>query len=286
MIHILESSGVPHDAPKFDLLQQVESIFKEGGWLQSSLGFEYRPQQEEMAIAYAHSLVHQKHLIFEAGTGVGKSLAYLIPSILYSRLHKRPCVIATNTINLQEQLLEKDIPTVRDLFNRIENLASLSQFKCALLVGRANYLCQNRLVRARLGQGDLFEKRQKDELQRITEWAEQGLVEGIRQELSPQPNPVVWDIINADSSLCSSKRCNSENCSYRKARSQVEKADIIIVNHSLFFSLLGAGLCPKEEEQGTLFCDDFLVFDEAHEMAEVASDHLGVSVSSWSLETF
>jgi ATP-dependent DNA helicase DinG len=286
VIRILEQADESSEVPRFDLLQEVKSIFAKGGTLQNSLGFEYRAQQEEMALAYAKSLLDQKHLIFEAGTGVGKSLAYLIPSVLFARWSKRPCVIATNTISLQEQLLEKDIPTLRDLFHRVAHLAVFADFKCALLVGRANYLCQNRLIRARLGQTDLFEGRHRDELQRIVDWVEGGTLEGIRQELSPQPNPLVWDLVNADSSLCSSKRCNPENCCYRKARSQVDNADVVIVNHSLFFSLMGAGVGTSEEDCGILFPDDFLVFDEAHEMAEVASEHLGISVSSWAMETF
>ena len=174
-----------------------------------------------MAQAYARSLTAGKHLIFEAGTGVGKS-AYLIPSILYSRLHRRKCVVATNTINLQEQLLEKDLPTVRDLFIRAEGLEIMADFTCALLVGRANYLCQNRLNKALMGQVDLFEANQRNELQRIAEWVATGPREGIRQELFPSPNPLVWDLVNADSSVCSSKRCSPENCFYRKARSLVE----------------------------------------------------------------
>ena len=97
--------------------------------------------------------------------------------------------MATNTINLQEQLLEKDLPTVRDLFIRAEGLEIMADFTCALLVGRANYLCQNRLNKALMGQVDLFEANQRNELQRIAEWVATGPREGIRQELFPSPNP-------------------------------------------------------------------------------------------------
>ena len=212
-------------------------------------------------------------------------MAYLIPSILHARLRQRKCLIATNTINLQEQLLEKDVPSVRELFYRSPGLERLADFKCALLVGRANYLCQNRLNKALLGQSDIFESNQRHELQRISEWAESGPKEGIRQEMIPAPNPVVWDLVNADSSVCSSKYCSDDNCFYRKARSLVEKSDVIIINHSLLFSLIGAGVGPNEESSGVLFTDDFLVFDEAHEIIDVASEHLGISLSSWGLET-
>ena len=99
------------------------------------------------------SLISGKHLIFEAGTGVGKSLAYLIPSLIFSVFTKRKCIVATNTINLQEQLLSKDIPTIRELFNRSGESCWIRNFNCALLVGRANYLCTNRLQRALLSKG-------------------------------------------------------------------------------------------------------------------------------------
>ena len=100
-----------------DLLSIVDSIFQENGWLEKKLGFEHRPSNLKWQIQFANSLLNDSHLLFEAGTGVGKSLAYLIPAILFSKLRKRPCVVATNTIDLQEQLLDKDIPAVRQLMD-------------------------------------------------------------------------------------------------------------------------------------------------------------------------
>jgi ATP-dependent DNA helicase DinG len=268
-----------------DLLSIVNSIFREGGILEQVLGFEHRPEQYEMARSICASLLKENHLLFEAGTGVGKSLAYLIPSILFSKLNKRPCVVATNTISLQEQLLDKDIPAVRTLMEETSSLKNFLDFRCALLVGRANYLCTTRLHRALSGQGELFEGRQRQELERIAKWATSGsAIEGIRQELSPQPMGTIWDAVSADSSLCSSKRCKPENCFYRKARAEVEESDLVIVNHSLLFSLMGAGFGPPDEKGGVMFANDFVVFDEAHEMPEVAGDHLGLSISSWALE--
>ena len=267
-----------------ELKSLVRSIFKPDGLLQKNLDFEHRAEQEEMAISVLESIDSNQHLVFEAGTGVGKSLAYLIPSVLFSKNRKRPCIVATNTINLQEQILNKDIPTLRTLFEKNQSLLSFADFSCALLVGRGNYLCTSRLRKAALGQGELFESRQKKELERILEWADGKAVEGIRQELSPPPLQSVWDAVNADSSLCSGKRCSPEHCFYRKARAQVEKADIIIINHSLLFSLLGAGVSPPNDSDGIIFPDDFIIFDEAHEMVGEASEHLGVSISSWTLE--
>ncbi len=269
---------------EFNLTYLVESTFKEGGWLETALDFEHRPEQFNMAKAIEKSLLTDDHLLFEAGTGVGKSLAYLIPSILFAIDRKRPCVVATNTISLQEQLLNKDIPTVRSLMEFIPALQQYKNFQCALLVGRANYLCPNRLQRALNGQGELFEGRQRRELERIANWAARDAVEGIRQEMSPMPMGAVWDAVSADSSLCSSKKCKPENCFYRRARAEVEQANLVIVNHSLLFSLMGAGFGPPDDKGGVMFANDFVIFDEAHEMPDVAGDHLGLAISSWALE--
>ena len=282
MIRVLDSN----ETGGVDEAALVEAIFKDGGSLMKVLDFENRPEQSEMADAVVEALQNEGHLLFEAGTGVGKSLAYLIPSIIHAKKNNRPCVVATNTINLQEQLLEKDIPAVRQVFESDEKYHPFADFKCALLVGRANYLCSTRLHRALSGQADFLDGGQRKELERIAEWVNEGAVEGIRQEMSPPPSAVVWDQVNADSSLCSNKRCHPDHCCYRRARARVEGANLVIVNHSLLFSLLGAGFGPEDNEGGVLFPDDFIIFDEAHEMPDVASDHLGLSISSWALETF
>ena len=279
MIKILEKDSGSEDG----ILNLIGSIFKPDGFLQNALNFEHREQQEKMALSVVNSLQNGSHLVFEAGTGVGKSLAYLIPSILFSKKRKRPCIVATNTINLQEQILNKDILTIRELFGQTPELIPFAEFRCALLVGRGNYLCSTRLSKALSAKTDLFETREKKELDRILEWSGSAK-EGIRQELSPPPLQSVWESVNADSSVCSGKRCNPEHCYYRRARSLVEKADIIIVNHSLLFSLLGAGLSPQNDSDGIIFPDDFIIFDEAHEIPSEASEHLGVAISSWALE--
>ncbi len=283
MIRVLEDDGDGDSS--IDLTKVVDGVFESGGWLEKVLDFDHRQEQAQMAASVCRSLVRGEHLLFEAGTGVGKSLAYLVPAILFAKQRKRPCVVATNTISLQEQLLGKDIPALRKLLKEIPNLSEWANFKCALLVGRANYLCSTRLRKTMAGQSELFEGGQRDELQRIAQWSDTEAREGIRQELSPSPLGAVWDAVNADSSICSSKRCSPDTCFYRRAREAVDRADLVIVNHSLLFSLIGAGFGPRDDDEGVLFADDFVVFDEAHEMADVASEHLGLSISSWALET-
>ena len=284
MIRILreeEESG----SSETNLGHSISSIFRQDGLLEKILGFEHRPEQSKMADQVLYSIENGEHLVFEAGTGVGKSLAYLLPSILLARQRKRPCVVATNTINLQEQILDKDIPAARKLLGEIPQLAKYGEFSSALLVGRANYLCSTRMNRALRGQAEIFDSFQREEIERISNWANHSAKEGIRQEISPPPSPSIWDLVNADSSICSAKRCRPDNCFYRKARAEVEGADLIIVNHSLLFSLLGSGFSPPDGAEGVVFSDDFLIFDEAHEMNDVASDHLGLSISSWAIET-
>lgn len=280
---ISEDSADVEQGP--DLGEVVRKIFEPDGILQKTLDFEFRQEQADMAKRVHDCLQEGEHLLFEAGTGVGKSLAYLVPAILHARLRKRPCVVATNTISLQEQLLEKDIPALRKILAGVPGFEDWANFECALLVGRANYLCPNRLQRARSGQTELFEAGQREELERISEWVNENPVEGIRQEMSPLPRGGVWDLVNADSSLCSSKRCSPQTCFYRKARARVESSDLVVVNHSLLFSLMGAGYGPSDEEGGVMFADDFVIFDEAHEIPEVAGEHLGLSMSSWAMET-
>ena len=282
MIRIIEQGDARYVEP-VDYCALVSEVFGQGGSLESLFGLEHRPQQESMALSVARSFSKWESLLFEAGTGVGKSLAYLFPGVLHAMSQNRPFVVATNTISLQEQLLKQDIPMLRDIFAKVPSLEEFVGFRSALLVGKANYLCNNRLASALGGQGELFESGKRTELERIREWANDNPKEGIRQELSPKPNAEVWDMINADSSLCSGKRCSPETCFYRKARSELEKAHLLVVNHSLLFALVGAGAAPSEDVPGVLFPRDFVVFDEAHEVPQVASDHLGLGISSWAL---
>src|SRR6267378_1952843 len=146
-----------------DPVKQVEEIFSPTGILSRSKNFEFRPQQQQMAIAVARTLEKGEHLAVEAGTGVGKSLAYLIPAILYAKAHKKKAVISTHTINLQEQLIEKDLP----MLNGVLPVG----FSFAMLKGRANYLCTRRLHKARQQASGLFTSPEVNELERILEWS-------------------------------------------------------------------------------------------------------------------
>ena len=149
-----------------DLIYQVEEIFSPTGILSRAKNFEFRPQQQEMAVAVARALQNQEHLAVEAGTGVGKSLAYLIPAILFAVAQKKKAIVSTHTINLQEQLSDKDLPMLTGVLG---SLAEPVKFNYAMLKGRANYLSTRRLQKAMQQSGNLFTSSEAEELQRLAE---------------------------------------------------------------------------------------------------------------------
>lgn len=281
MIGIREEPGLEGGAG-IDIGGLVARAFAAGGWLQSALQLEHRPQQEAMASAAAEAFLADEPILFEAGTGVGKSIAYLVPAILHACDTRRPCVVSTHTISLQEQIQQKDLPQCRQLFERVEPLRRFASFQSAVLVGKSNYLCRQRLVHALKSKTDLFGGPEQDELARIADWAQRTQT-GLVQELQPPPMHEVWEWINADSSSCSRRTCNAENCFYQAARSRIRRSQIVIVNHSLLFALVNAGgLMPGA--RGVLLPDDFLVIDEAHTMPDVATDHFGLQISSYGVD--
>ena len=270
-------------APASALLSpRVAKTFGNSGWLHQELGLDHRPQQEAMANAVAEAFESDASLLFEAGTGVGKSLAYLVPAILHALESERPCIISTNTISLQEQIQNNDLELCRSLFGEIPELEGVRNFRTALLLGKSNYLCSNRLARAIETKGDLFGTPEQEELHRLAEWSQQTTT-GLVQELTPAPNFEVWDNVNADSSTCNRKNCTPETCAYQRARARLRKAHLIIVNHSLLFALINATGSP-EKGKGILFPDDFAVIDEAHTVPAIATEHFGLSLGSVGLQ--
>src|SRR5689334_1859974 len=164
MISLVE----PQPSGGSDLVAQVEEIFSPTGILSRAKNFEYRPQQQEMAVAVAKALQNQQHLAVEAGTGVGKSLAYLIPSILFALAERKKAIVSTHTINLQEQLTEKDLPMLTGVLGALPEPV---KFSFSMRKGRANYLCTRRLHKAMQQAGNLFTSSEAEELKRIAEWS-------------------------------------------------------------------------------------------------------------------
>jgi ATP-dependent DNA helicase DinG len=278
-------SLVEHQPSGPDLVARVTEIFSPTGILSRAKNFEFRPQQQEMAVAVARSLVSGDHLAVEAGTGVGKSLAYLVPAILFAVERKKKAVISTHTINLQEQLTEKDLPMLAGV---LANLSDPVSFHYTMLKGRANYLCTRRLQKAMQQSGNLFTSSEAEELRRICDWAK-STRDGSLSDFEIEPDAKVWSQVCSERGLCSPKVCGHTSdfardhglCFFQRARQRILSADVLVLNHTLFFTLLGAA--DEEQEGGILFKNDFVIFDEAHTMESVASRHIGLSVSSGQL---
>ncbi len=286
MIGLSEDTGsAPAPASHAPVL--TPKIFAEGGWLQEALDLEHRPQQEAMARAVAAGMEADAPLLFEAGTGVGKSLAYLIPGLIRAVDQSRQLIVSTHTIALQEQLESNDLPVCRRLFASRPELAAYRDFKSAVLVGKSNYLCTTRLGHALADRATLLADADYDELQRIAAWSDTTTT-GIRHELKPAPRAEVWDAVSADSSSCSRKHCDGQKCFYQRARARLRSANLVIVNHALLFALINAGGAQAQgagaDAKGVLFADDFLVLDEAHTVPEVATQNFGLSLSSYGVD--
>jgi len=270
-------SAVERQSGAPDLVAQVEQIFSPSGVFSKSRNFEYRPQQQEMAVAVARALTQGENLLVEAGTGVGKSFAYLVPAILFAVNKSKKAIISTHTINLQEQLTEKDLPVLARVLP--------VKFDFTMLKGRGNYLCTRRLHKAMLQAASLFTSSEAAELRRIHEWSKQ-TKDGSLSDFDMEPDANVWTHVCSERGLCSPRICGFQSdwakdnavCFFQRARSRVLSADVLVVNHTLFFTLLGG--VEGKPEGGVLFKNDFVIFDEAHTVEQVASGHIGLGVSS------
>ena len=232
-------------------------------------GFEARPQQIEMATAVEQSLKSGERLFVEAGTGTGKSFAYLLPAI--ARLLERreeKIVICTHTISLQEQLMDKDLPLLRAVVP--------DEFTAVLVKGRANYLSKRRLRLAIERETRLLaDDTERHSLQEIEKWAA-STNDGTLATLPQLKRPAVWDHVQSESGNCMGRRCPThDECFYQSARRRMENADLLVCNHALFFSDLalrmrGAGFLPPYRH---------VILDEAHTVEDVAAEHFGLRVS-------
>jgi len=262
------------DAIGDDFAQRLQHIFSPDGLLAKAKNFEYRAEQQAMAVAIGKALSEERHFVVEAGTGVGKSLAYLVPAILYALEQKKKAIISTYTINLQEQLVYKDIPILQKLLP--------VEFEVALWKGRQNYLCYRRLERAMGAAGDLFTSPEQEELKRIWEWA-QTTKDGSLADFSVEPDPAVWAQVCSEQHICTTKSCGTESrCFYQAARRRLIHADVVVMNHTLFF--LNTAPIDEEDRAGYIFANDFVIFDEAHTLEAVASRQIGMSVSQFGLK--
>lgn len=235
--------------------------------------YEYREGQVKMAAAIATAFTDKKHLMVEAGTGTGKTLAYLIPAIAAVIRDKKRIIISTGTKNLQEQLMEKDIPFLQKILP--------NKFTAAYMKGRSNYACLYRIKKAE-NQPVLDGLEQMDHFRAISRWVNETAT-GDRRELVDLPEELsFWNRINARADICIGQKCPEfEPCFITRMRSRADAADLIVVNHHLFF----ADLNVRGNQFGRVIPDySAVIFDEAHLIEDIASDYFGFQVSNFQID--
>jgi ATP-dependent DNA helicase DinG len=242
-------------------------IFGESGTVAQAMhaAYEHRPQQLQMAEAVETALAAKTHLIVEAGTGVGKSLAYLVPLVQWTRDEGCRAVVATYTKALQQQLVQKDLPFLK---------AVLGDFRYALCVGGENYLCLRRFDQLRMG--DLYEQNEREALNRLFTWSTMTRT-GLRSELDVEPGYALWAKVSRQADLCFGKDCSfHRDCYYLKAKGIEQQAQVLVANHHLFFADMATGgnVLPQYRA---------VVFDEAHQVEDVATDYLGTEITNFSV---
>ena len=274
------------DLDDFYFVQDIDRIFledidiknyfsKDGILAKEIKGFEYRQEQEEMAQYIQEAINEDRKIIVEAGTGTGKTLAYLIPAIKWAVVNKKKVIIATNTINLQEQLLLKDIPLAKSIIK--------DEFSYVLVKGRNNYVCKrlfNELVLGKSIDIETFSMEAREQIEYILKWGNKTKT-GDKAELPFEVYPDVWELVQSTTELCLGKKCPyRKECFYMKTRMEKMEADILISNHHVFFADLNVRAeTDFDSEYLILPRYDMVIFDEAHNVESVARSYFSVEVS-------
>jgi len=272
----------PHDVAEKKKLEisDVTKYFTKDSKLNDQIDYEERPSQKQMAEMITDAFNNESIAVIEAGTGTGKSLAYLIPAILYAIENEERVIVSTNTINLQEQILHKDLPVVERVLGK--------RIHAEIVKGRSNYVCKRKAQAARddlrSGQLHLIEDKFRTELRELLEWARES-ANGDRQELNVQPSMDAWERVVSESDNCLRLKCPFyEECFYYNSRRRASRAALLIVNHSL---LLSDASIRREMQNWSASAvippSKFLVLDEAHHLEEVATRHLANQISRQTL---
>jgi ATP-dependent DNA helicase DinG len=270
-------SITPADPGTTNRLPSLHDFFSPGGLLaKSSLAFEHRPGQFEMAKAVERALTDKRHLIVEAGTGTGKTLAYLLPALRMARERQQRVILSTGTKNLQEQLYFKDVPFLESVLGE-----RYGPLKVCYMKGRANYLCRHKLYALRAAPL-LNGLEEISQFHAISAW-EKDTETGDRAEVDDLPeNSPLWSKLDARTEACLGQTCPDwERCFVTGMRRKALESDLVIVNHHLFF----ADLSIKQQaanapDAGILPEAAAVIFDEAHELEEVASNYFGIGLST------
>ncbi len=261
---------------RLDPFAVVDTLGEHGPIAARMGAFEDRQGQRDMAAHIADAYNDGGVVLLEAGTGIGKSFAYLVPALAWARANGQRTVVSTNTINLQEQLVGKDLPLLRDALADDQHTPTF-----ALLKGWRNYLCLSRLSTAMAGQQSLLEPEKLEELIGLAEWAGR-TPDGTLGDLAVPPSNEVWDEVAAEPDLCTRLRCpHFERCFLFRAKRAAAEADVLVVNHHLLAADLAVRSAQENwDEAAVLPPYQRLVLDEAHHLEDVAASHLGAQVSS------
>ena len=262
----------PHTEKKGERLslEEIGKVFAKDGMMAHLKGYEQREEQVRMAFAVADAFNDDRVALVEAGTGTGKSLAYLIPAILWAIRNNERVVISTNTINLQEQLIRKDLPFLAK--------NSAVEFKAALVKGRGNYACLRKLEHAE-AEPSLFPDESAAELTTIVEWSHSSK-DGCRSDLAFIPHHTTWEEVCCEADQCGRSRCKHFNgCFFYRARRESSAARVLVVNHALLLSDIV--LRKETGYDATAILPPFtrLIFDEGHHLEDVATSHLSLTIT-------
>jgi len=256
---------------------RIEDIFgTKGPIAKHHPAFEARQGQVRMANAVAEALTQERHLVVQAGTGLGKTFGYLVPAIVYARAERKRIVVSTKTISLQEQLFKKDIPFLH------QALGSRLPFVAVLAKGRSNFLCRRKMEHIKtLDRGFLTQESQVRELREIQSLAGRKEFSGDREQLPFHPAPDLWGQVCGEGEACLRRVCpHFTDCFYYASRRAQSQADIVVVNHALFFADLAVRKDTGfSQEQAVLEDYDAVIFDEAHHLEDVATDFFSRRVS-------
>ncbi|HEY8470645.1 MAG TPA: helicase C-terminal domain-containing protein [Longimicrobiales bacterium] len=267
----------PRELERLDEAAIEEALAPAGALARWHPGYEDRPTQREMAVLVARTYNEGGIALAEAGTGTGKSVAYLLPAIRWAALNHERTIISTNTINLQEQLVGKDLPLLRRALGE--------PFRFALVKGRRNYISIRRARLAAAAESSLFSDAERVELSAILDWLKE-TKDGSLQDLPFTPSPEVWDEVASESDVCLRAKCpHFEACFYQRARRDAATADVLVVNHHLLFSDLAVRRAQDNYTAPAVLPPyRRVILDEAHNLEDAATAHLGASVSRRGLE--
>ncbi len=271
-LYVIVEPPAPRTRAELDLAEVERALAPGGGLDRRFHAYEDRPQQRAMLREVARTYNEGGVSVIEAGTGTGKSLAYLVPAALWALRNGERTVVSTNTINLQEQLVRKDLPLVRELLGE--------ELRWALVKGRGNYLSIRRLHLAVEGGSTLFEDDRTEELDALLEWS-RATRDGSLSDVPVRISDEVWEEVRSDADICMGVRCpHFQGCHYQRARREASGAEILVANHALLLADVSLRRAAENWSQpAVLPAYRHVVLDEAHNVEDAATSHLGAEVT-------